>query len=279
MSPRLPQELIDLVIDYHSLDLATLRRISLVSSACSYTAFHHIFFDVAVSARPFGPRNLRDFLSLLRTGALVWRSVRHLKIGASSERGEMDLTPAMVLEILQRLPRLCSVEFTNLNIGASSSLPLSLTQCSASTLDRLSFLSCRIRGDTWKPLLDIIHLFKSVSSLTLSKVYHDHFIDHESGCCLSRAPTLKTGVKSLDFVDDTENTSTLVEGLTRVLDLSEVGQLQVGYGPSVRMRTAYRQLICAMSLNLRKLCMDVTGTCLLQLPRPLGVLMNGRRRR
>lgn len=260
MRPILPQELIDLIIDFHCDDVAALRDLALVSHACLYSARHHLFSTVRVSSAPIGSSNLNLFQSRLLEGKTsVGALVRELDF-ASSRKLLFPISLDILVAALQCFPKLRSLTMTAVSIADSAKKCIPFGPRMA--LEKLSFTACRVRGSSWRPILEIMGLFSTVRDLSLIGTR----TQSSRGTTGRFMLDYKVQVQSLTLLDIVEHTEDLFESISDVVDLAEVDCLAVGFG--LHIRRSYSHIVNSAATRLKRLTIHVNSKFLFILHNP-----------
>ncbi|THH29695.1 hypothetical protein EUX98_g4504 [Antrodiella citrinella] len=166
--PRVPQELVDAVIDHLHDDKPTLKVCNLVDSSRLISARHHLFYDIVVTQRPFV--TITPFLD---THPLIATRVHNLHLGPQLNH---ILSFSTLVAILRYIPNLRSLNLDRVHLGCSATDPTKLV--SDSELFHLESLSVANINtsliDTYpysfNLLLTLFSLFSKVNHLHLSAV-------------------------------------------------------------------------------------------------------------
>ncbi|PCH43546.1 hypothetical protein WOLCODRAFT_18414 [Wolfiporia cocos MD-104 SS10] len=101
--PRLPQEMIDSIIDHHHADPAMLRTCALVSRSWVHASQYHLFYSITID----GPATLDRFIAMISKSRL--RSlIRDLRIKGdpNTRRPQNWIRKLLQKQLSNRLPRL-----------------------------------------------------------------------------------------------------------------------------------------------------------------------------
>ncbi|CAL1715677.1 unnamed protein product [Somion occarium] len=187
--PPLPQELIDLIIDFLHDDRLTLARCMLVCHRWLDRSRLHLFRDAYVTvpaSEPFAmeqqepefkAHNLEAFIAFLeRDASMSLRlAVHYLLIRGLYPRSNCILPLQRVSAVLNLLPRLRSLSLLGVRLSSDVSFRNSLSTLSTfHSLDRLSMsdVTASPRGSTNKrPILDLFSLFTSINTLFVNDFY------------------------------------------------------------------------------------------------------------
>lgn len=175
MSPRIPHELCDYIIDYHGEDLATLQSLSLVCQAWVASARRHLFRVIRTTAfTPEEVKPVRDqvaqsghvgvlssFTEMLvsKSGPTLYTAVQeiHLVYG--------DIQLHVLTEICDALPCLQVLSMRNLNILRTSGQALSI-RSRFGCLDTLKIKNCDLACPT-DEFFRLVRGFRSVKRLDI----------------------------------------------------------------------------------------------------------------
>lgn len=126
MSGRLPQELVDHIIDDVALsnDVVKLQYVSLICKAWLPRSSQHLFNKTCITISSLA--RLEELAALLKTSSRLERYVRHVAVLLGSEDGvSIHLTISLISSIIARLPHLEEVSVACMRVFDDKALFIS----------------------------------------------------------------------------------------------------------------------------------------------------------
>ncbi|KAH8085984.1 hypothetical protein BXZ70DRAFT_555659 [Cristinia sonorae] len=226
---RIPQELVDSIISYFHNNPDGLRNLAVVSRSWLVSARHHIFCSTNI--------NPAHVDSLFKMSDAVRPFVERLKVeqpAGALDRPEAHgaLSVGRLVEAVALFPRLKSLLLATAELSSAALVPAAVPASLPTKLELLEISSFRIAGDSFTPVIQLIGLFDTITTLRLAGIHHGDDSStsgdaHPSGVNGSSSRR-KTAVKSLCFKKNTTDTAKFVEDLLAVVNLEQLERLEIG---------------------------------------------------
>ncbi|EAU90929.1 hypothetical protein CC1G_02316 [Coprinopsis cinerea okayama7 len=273
---RLPQELVDHVIDHLYNDYETLRACSRVAQAWLPTSRYHLFAKVCLQAwtghgvTQFPSGRCKELLSVIESAPEIAGYIRELEIceGAPMHIRHPELQSATwvtsepaLLSIFKRLKNLRHLEISSASIFYWRTLPAAFQNALCSLLATSSSLTY-LKLHSWcfpnyTSLAVLLSHCKNLKGLSLSSttVEDDDLAEHRLGCVIEEwdgcdvIPSSKLEVLTLDHVTFGYLDYWLF-GETPMVDVSSLRELRVSHFSDLHV---IEKLLLAVSGSLEHL--------------------------
>lgn len=261
ISPRLPPELVDHIIDHSRDDKDTLRMLSLVSKSWLPRTHHHLFRIIRATTKTSQRKDrylspFSSFVTMLKAGPSpsVTASVQFLMLSS----GTIFLLE--LAEVLRHLHRLRTLYLKNMEIfiappaslqGDIPSLPI------YENLKLLWMLNCTLVQDI-SHIFTVIAFSRSIQALRLSglKLADETRTDFT---CTESHDVLVDSLEVYDNFSEADDTvglsDTLADGILSLLDSRSLSSLVVNVGRDVN--EACKKFLSAAAPRLEELTVSV----------------------
>ncbi|THH31074.1 hypothetical protein EUX98_g3113 [Antrodiella citrinella] len=173
-------------------------------------------------------------------------------------REKVKIPLSTIIAVLRCLPKLETIRVCSFSYEDTEAPPPILPPLLSTELQSLNLSSSSLSTYTWRPILDIIGLFDSITELRLLGITMVHA---ESPVVVSRP---KTRVWSLALWANSDLFDELVDGILSAALMEDVKELELEYYASAKRHTGNLSLLNATIPNLQHLILQVFSTsCIL----------------
>ena len=211
---KLPQEIIDHIVDLTHTDRATLRRVSLVSHAWVERSQHHLFHTVRIldgdPSHWHFRHNFAAFHAFLASCASPRFCAQVRSLSVQGDQGSYDFPSRMVLDrtlfplVLEKLARLRTLSVCDVRFEGVVPPPVPVQVPKRFKLEELVMTSVGSHRDSPRDIVDFLEMFEEIGALRTSFVdsWYEAALERGEEDCLvigESVPQEGTGTLKLPF--------------------------------------------------------------------------------